>query len=194
MNISDEEFAAFKKSEKRIKDRDKHANEIAFLGTAAFTCFPIALLSILLYSGQSITSVPFVAWLILFFVELLMGWIGVGIYYTQYGLKGAVKRVLIFCIVWILLYAFIFYKIHEFDSKKKADYSSTPSNVTSIDNRQINTECEPTRSANRWPVRSFDEYGPDVPPLRHRACWQKGRPSAFAPDAFDPPAPPASDT
>jgi len=50
------------------------------------------------------------------------------------------------------------------------------------------------RAVNRWPVRSFDEHPFDVPPLRHRACWQKSRPSAFAPILREPPAPPASDT
>jgi len=39
------------------------------------------------------------------------------------------------------------------------------------------------RPVNRWPVGSFDERRFDVPPLRHRACWQKSRLSAFAPDA-----------
>ena len=55
-------------------------------------------------------------------------------------------------------------------------------------------KAEQARAVNRWPVRSFDEHRFDIPPLRHRACWQKSRPSAFAPDAFDPPAAPASDT
>ena len=54
--------------------------------------------------------------------------------------------------------------------------------------------AEQTRPVNRLPVGSFDEHQFDVPPLRHRACWQKSRPCAFAPDACDPPAPPASDT
>jgi len=53
---------------------------------------------------------------------------------------------------------------------------------------------EQARAVNRWPVGSFDEHQFDVPPLRHRACEEQSRPSAFAPDAFDPPAPPASDT
>ena len=35
---------------------------------------------------------------------------------------------------------------------------------------------------------SFDEHQSDIAPLRHRACWQKSRPSAFAPDPCDPPA------
>jgi hypothetical protein len=54
-------------------------------------------------------------------------------------------------------------------------------------------ESEQARPANRWPVWSFDEHGFDAPPLRHRACWQKSRPSAFAPHPCDPLAPPASD-
>jgi len=36
-------------------------------------------------------------------------------------------------------------------------------------------------------VGSFDEHQFDAPPLRHRACWQKSRPSAFAPISCDPP-------
>ena len=58
--------------------------------------------------------------------------------------------------------------------------------------RHNNTEQ--ARAVNRWPVGSFDEHLFDDLPLRHRACWQKSRPSAFAPDACDPLAPPASDT
>jgi len=38
----------------------------------------------------------------------------------------------------------------------------------------------------RLPVGCFDEHRFDVSPLRHRACWQKSRPSAFAPNPFDP--------
>ena len=53
--------------------------------------------------------------------------------------------------------------------------------------------AEQARPANRWPVGCFDEHGFDVPLLRHRACWQKSRPSAFAPNPCDPPSPPASD-
>ena len=53
--------------------------------------------------------------------------------------------------------------------------------------------CEQARPANRWPSSlSSDAYRNQV--LRHRACWQKCRPSAFAPSPCDPPAPPASDT
>ena len=48
--------------------------------------------------------------------------------------------------------------------------------------------AEQTRPVNRLPVGSFDEHQFDVPPLRHRACYQKSRPSAFAPDLCDPPA------
>ena len=54
--------------------------------------------------------------------------------------------------------------------------------------------CEQARPVNRWPMGSFDEHKYDVSPFRHRACWQNSRPSAFASDAFDPPAAPASDT
>jgi len=50
------------------------------------------------------------------------------------------------------------------------------------------------RPINRWPVGSFDEHRFDVRPLRHRSCEEQSRPSALAPDAFDPPSPPASDT
>jgi len=60
--------------------------------------------------------------------------------------------------------------------------------------QQGETYIEQARAVNRWPVGSFDERGFDVPPLRHRACWQKSRPSAFAPDVCGPPTPPASDT
>jgi len=57
-----------------------------------------------------------------------------------------------------------------------------------------NKKPEQTRAVNRWPVGCFDERRSDVPPLRHRACWQQSRPSAFARVFCDPPAPPASDT
>jgi len=53
--------------------------------------------------------------------------------------------------------------------------------------------AERARPANRWPSSlSSDGYRGSA--LRHRACWQKSRPSAFAPVSCDPPAPPASDT
>jgi len=53
---------------------------------------------------------------------------------------------------------------------------------------------EQARPVNRWPVGSFEEHRSDIQPLRHRACEEKSRPSAFAPDSCDPPAVPASDT
>jgi len=56
-----------------------------------------------------------------------------------------------------------------------------------------NNMAERARPANRWPWGlSSNGYRDEA--LRHRACWQKSRPSAFAPVSFDPPAPPASDT
>jgi len=49
--------------------------------------------------------------------------------------------------------------------------------------KEIILTRQPTQ---RLPVGCFDEHRFDVPPLRHRACWQKSRPSAFAPNPFDP--------
>ena len=53
--------------------------------------------------------------------------------------------------------------------------------------------CEQTRAANRWPS-PLSSGGYRGSALRHRACEEQSRPSAFAPDVCDPPAPPASDT
>ena len=56
----------------------------------------------------------------------------------------------------------------------------------------FNKICEPSRPANRWPVAlSSDAHCSYA--LRHRGCWQRSIPSAFAPNPSDPPAPPASD-
>jgi|GEM_PF-4002532 len=53
--------------------------------------------------------------------------------------------------------------------------------------------CKQARPASRWPVSvpSDAHFGYA---LRHRGCWQKSIPSAFAPNPCDPPAPPASNT
>jgi len=56
-----------------------------------------------------------------------------------------------------------------------------------------NDKSEQTRPANRWPVGRSEERRFDVPPLRHRACEEQSRPSAFALDDCDPSTSPASD-